>query len=110
MRINRKLKIAILLVLTLGYGCAWASAYNNTMSVVSVSRRLIFALCQLTGVLFIGMGLIRYQQYRQNPSETPLNRVLYVLLFGIAMLVLPYIAQKAEIQATINNDAVAAGE
>ena len=83
----------------------FAQAYADTMSIVSVSTSLIFGLCIIVGVLFVGMGLVRYQQHRQNPSETPLSRVLYVLFFGILMLVLPYIAQKAVIYNVINSTA-----
>lgn len=99
------LKIALLLIGSCLVNTAMASAYNETMSVFSASLGLIFALCELTGVLFIGISFVRYQQYRQNPSETPLSRVLYMLFFGLAMLILPYIAHQATINETIKTAA-----
>jgi len=102
---SKLLKIGLLFFGILALNNAWASAYNDTMSVFSASLGLIFALCELTGVLFIGVGFVRWQQHRQNPSETPLSRVLYVLFFGLGMLILPYIAHKATINQTIETAA-----
>ncbi len=104
---NKKFLLNLSLVV-IGIGLftvCWATAYNSTMSVLSTSLSIIFSLCEITGVLFIGISFIRYQQYRQNPSETPLSRVLYVLLFGLILLILPNIAQKASIHTTIKEAA-----
>ena len=86
-------------------GTAWASAYNSTMSILSASIGIIFVLCKLTGLLFSGIAFVRYRQYRQNPSETPLSRVIYVALFGVAMFLIPYMAEQEEIITTIHSAA-----
>lgn len=104
-----KVKHAIIIVLSSFVATnAWAQAYSNTMSMLSVSLNLLFGLCVITGVLFIGIAFTRYQQFRQNPSETPLNRVFFVLFFGVAMLFLPYVAKKATTHQVIQEVAVTA--
>lgn len=92
--------LSVLLVRT-----GWAEGYGSAMSVMSVSLSLIFNLCLLAGLLFIGMGLVRYHIHRQNPTEMPWSRVIYVTLFGVAMLVLPYIIKKASIHEVIETTA-----
>lgn len=103
----RKIRWGLLLT-TWVSSTAWAQVYNNAMSLISVSLNLLFGLCVLVGVLFIGIALTRYQQFRQNPAETPLGRVLFVLFFGIALLVLPYIAQQESTNQVIKEAASSA--
>jgi hypothetical protein len=103
----RKIQCGLLLT-TLISSTAWAQVYNNAMSLISVSLNLLFGLCVLVGVLFIGIALTRYQQFRQNPAETPLSRVLFVLFFGIALLVLPCIAQQESTHQVIQEAATSA--
>lgn len=104
---SRKIQCGLLLT-TLMINNAWAQLYSNAMSGLSVGLNMIFGLCVLTGVLFIGIALTRYQQFRQNPAETPLGRVFFVLFFGIAMLILPYIAQKETTHQVIEEAAASA--
>ncbi|MCD6048315.1 MAG: hypothetical protein K0S08_1962 [Gammaproteobacteria bacterium] len=73
------------------------SPYLDTMSMFSTISAIIFALCHIAGIIFIFMSIVYYRRYRQNPNETPLGRVLWVLVLGILIFCLPWAAAQNSI-------------
>lgn len=69
---------------------------KNLMQPTSLLTELVYTACYIIGMaLIIGSG-VQYRIHRQNPMQAPLSRVLLWLIFGIAIFVLPFVAQWSE--------------
>jgi high-affinity K+ transport system ATPase subunit B len=73
------------------------STYLDTMNLFSTISAIIFALCHIAGIVFAFMSVVYYRRYRQNPNETPISRVLWVLGLGILIFCLPWAAEQNSI-------------
>lgn len=66
---------------------------QNIMQPTTLLADFAYVACYIIGVaLIVGSG-IQYRTYRMNPMQSPLSRVLLWLIFGIAIFVLPFVAQ-----------------
>ncbi len=60
---------------------------------VSVFTATLYNICYILGTLFLLGSIIRFKEYRENPSQTPISRPLTVLLFGLVLFAVPFIAK-----------------
>jgi|GEM_PF-5727993 len=52
-------------------------------------------LAWVIGIAFFLGAISRYVQHRNNPSQTPLHRPLFLGVLGIVLICLPIVTQKA---------------
>lgn len=52
-------------------------------------------VCWIIGGAFAIGAVARYFQYRQNPGQTPLHQPITLGLLGLALILLPFLAQYA---------------
>lgn len=79
------------------------SPYLATMSMFDTISSIIFALCHIAGMIFFFMSMIYFRRYRQNPNETPISRVLWVLVLGLIIFFLPWVAEQNSIYQEMQN-------
>ncbi len=75
--------------------------YLQTMSMLDFIMMLIFGMCRIAGIVFIFMSFVYYRRFRQNPHETPLNRVIWVLVLGLLIFFIPTLAEYNNIYSTM---------
>jgi len=73
---------------SLGY----ADVLGNIAAPTVGLKKLMVVISYMFGVGFVVAGIMKYPKYRKNPSETPLSSPISLLLLGIALLLLPWVA------------------
>lgn len=56
----------------------------------------LYSICYILGTIFILASGIRYKEYRDNPSQTPISRCILIFIFGLVLLALPFIAKLSQ--------------
>lgn len=69
------------------------SASANVMEPLSIFTNGLYNICYILGVGFILGSIIRFREYRQNPSQTPISRPIAILCFGLIFIAVPIIAK-----------------
>ena len=54
---------------------------------------LLTKVFYLVGITLCVASIVQYREYRQNPMQTPLRRVLFFLLAGLIIIALPFSIQ-----------------
>ncbi len=70
-----------------GFGSI-AQGINEPLTVLIQFVRIV---CIVTGVGLIVGGFVKYKQHRDNPVEVPLSSCIFLVLGGIALIVLTFI-------------------
>jgi hypothetical protein len=78
---------------------AQPAAAANTFSTVSTNLiasfqtipGLLSALCYMTGIILVILGVIKIKEHMEKPDQTPLKEGITKLVVGGALLVLPFI-------------------
>lgn len=65
----------------------------NALAPVGVFTTALYNICYILGTLFVLGSLIRFKEYRENPSQTPISRALVVFLFGLILFAVPFISK-----------------
>lgn len=66
---------------------------HNIMQPTTLLTDFAYLACYIIGLaLIVGAGM-QYRTHRMNPMQVPLSRVIFWLVFGIAIFVLPFVAQ-----------------
>lgn len=68
----------------------------NMMAPVGVLAELFYNICYIVGVGFILGSIIRFKEYRENPSQTPISRPITVFIFGLVFLAVPFVAKLSQ--------------
>ena|SRR5215208_4216001 len=63
----------------------------NLMDPVSIFSGFISTACLLLGGAFIFAGIIKYIEHRRSPLMVPISTVVFLLIAGIALVLLPLI-------------------
>lgn len=71
-------------------------ASANVLQPLGIFTSALYNICYIVGTAFILGSFIRYKEYRQNPSETPISRPIAVFLFGVVLIAIPVIAKLSE--------------
>lgn len=70
-----------------------ADVANNLGNMNTIFNEVFTNVFYVIGIAFVTASLIRYREHRINPSQTPISRVLFLLLCGLAMGFCPWIIQ-----------------
>lgn len=69
---------------------------SNVLEPIGIFTNAVYSICYILGAAFIMGSVVRYREYRENPSQTPISRPIAILLFGIVLLSIPIIAKLSE--------------
>ena len=68
------------------------SMAQNVMEPVSLFNDLIDTACFVIGGAFIFASLIKYFEHRRSPLMVPISTVVFLLIAGIILVVLPFLS------------------
>lgn len=68
-------------------------ATSNVMEPLGVFTHALYNICYILGVGFLLGSIIRFKEYRENPSQTPISKPIAIFLFGLVFLGIPLIAK-----------------
>ena len=66
---------------------------GNIMRPMSVATNAIYGLCYIIGTAFFLGGLVQYRNYRRNPQQVRFGTVILLIVTGIILVVLPFLAK-----------------
>jgi hypothetical protein len=64
---------------------------DNLMNPVSVLSGFVSTTCLLMGGSFVFASLVKYMEHRRSPLMVPISTVIFLLIAGIALILLPLI-------------------
>lgn len=67
---------------------------DNLTNTSDVFKSVLNAVFYSIGVVFVFGGIIRYFEHRKNPSQTPISKVVFLLLAGLAIGFFPFVASQ----------------
>ncbi len=76
-----------------GQATSLGQASINAIEPISIFTTVLYDLCYILGTAFVLGSIIRYKEHRNNPSQTPISRVIMLLIFGLILLVIPVLTQ-----------------
>lgn len=65
---------------------------QNIMEPVNVLSDFVHSACLLIGGSFLFASLIKYIEHRRSPLMVPISTVVFLLIAGLIMVVLPLIS------------------
>ena len=72
------------------------SVATNILEPVSLISDFIHSACFILGGAFLFASLIKYIEHRRNPLMTPISTVVFLVIAGIVLILLPFLAYFAE--------------
>lgn len=99
----RKLFILLVLLLPLmGYADDPAPVYGigevaeNLLQPVDLMADFVHSACFLIGFSFLFATVVKYFEHRRSPLMVPISTVVFLLIAGIALILLPFLANFTE--------------
>ena len=74
-------------------GLSVGQTAGNILVPVNALTNVIYNICYIVGVAFVLGSVIRFKEYRENPSQTPISRPIVMAIFGLVIFVIPFIAK-----------------
>ncbi len=69
---------------------------GNLMEPLSVFTGTAHNICLVLGIAFLAGALIQYKNHRDNPSQAPISRSIFLLIFGLVLVALPLIGKLSD--------------
>jgi intracellular multiplication protein IcmD len=70
---------------------------------VDIMTQLLYKIFYILGaVLVVGSG-IQYKAHRDNPQQVPINRPIFLLIIGLVLLAVPFVAQLSSAASASNS-------
>lgn len=66
---------------------------NNILSPISAFTDAFYKICYVMGALLIIGAGVQYRMYRKNPIQIRLSNIFFLIIIGIVVLCLPFIAK-----------------
>jgi intracellular multiplication protein IcmD len=86
--------IVIILLTTIGYcyaGEGFGQFADNALGPVQGMGRILSDICLVGGIGMLLGAVLQYKAHRDNPSQVRLTTPIFLLVIGIAMVLLPFI-------------------
>lgn len=64
----------------------------NVYQPVSILGDFVHTACFVIGGAFIFTSIIKYFEYRRSPLMTPLSTVVFLVVAGLVLIILPFLA------------------
>lgn len=74
------------------YATSLGEISGNLIGPASGIGHVMNAICYLVGLGFLLCGLLQYKYHRENPQQVKISTPITLLLVGLAMLALPFLA------------------
>jgi intracellular multiplication protein IcmD len=74
-------------------GTSLGETAGNILTPIGVFTNVIYNVCYIVGVAFALGAVIRFKEYRENPSQTPISRPIAMLIFGFVIFAIPFVAK-----------------
>lgn len=97
---NRKKELGVILVFwTIFIASTTQAARNlsgfggvasNMIEPVSLFSDFVFSACFIIGSSFVFASLIKYIEHRRSPLMVPISTVIFLLIAGILLILLPF--------------------
>lgn len=71
-------------------------AASGALVPVNIFITALYNICYILGTVFVLGSGIRYKDYRDNPTQTPISRPIMLFIFGLILLVLPFVAKLSQ--------------
>jgi hypothetical protein len=62
---------------------------ETMMEPVSILASFVSTASLIVGSSFLFAGILKYFQYRKNPLMAPISTVIFLFIFGVALVALP---------------------
>lgn len=69
---------------------------NNLMQPVNVFSDFVQTACILIGGCFLFASIIKYFEHKRSPLMVPLSTVIFLLIAGIILILLPFLSVLTE--------------
>ncbi len=105
--------ISFLVILAPGF--VFAAGSNKGLANIAVSITgimgdfvsLIFAIAAVAGSGFLLVSFFKFKQHKDNPTQVPLGQPIALLMIGVGLVWLPFIAEQTGETVGANNSGVA---
>lgn len=110
----RLLPILITLGLVLKTGCVLATTATSPIAPslggmaqsmlvpISALAQLFYKMFYILGAAMIVGSGVQYKAHRDNPSQIPINRPIFLLVVGLVLIAVPLIAQLSASAASVS--------
>lgn len=71
-------------------------AAENALEPIGILTKTLYNFSLIFGICFILGSVVRFKEYRENDSQTPISRPIVMLVFGIVMVGIPLIAKLSD--------------
>lgn len=65
---------------------------KNLLEPVNLFSNLVQAGCFVIGGSFLFASIVKYFEHKRSPLMTPLSTVVFLFIFGVALLAIPFIS------------------
>jgi hypothetical protein len=79
-----------------GYGNGLGAVMGNLIEPAQGLGRMMNAVCYVIGLGFLLVGLLQYKYHRENPQQVKISTPIVLVLLGVIMIALPFIAMMSE--------------
>lgn len=62
---------------------------GNLLEPVSILTDFVTSISLIIGVMFMFVAFMKYMQHRKNPLAVPINNVVFLVIFGVILILLP---------------------
>lgn len=74
-----------------GGGATLGTVASGLTEATDVFTGIFKAMFYVIGIAMVAASIMRYRDYRQNPVQTPIGRVIFLLLAGLIVGFFPWI-------------------
>jgi len=65
----------------------------NLLGPIGAFTHVLYNICYILGAGLLLGSIVRYREYRDNPSQTPISRPIFIFIFGLVLLAIPFIGK-----------------
>ncbi|MFN7096208.1 MAG: DUF6750 family protein [Gammaproteobacteria bacterium] len=95
-KILKMLFLSFLSVNTTGYAAGLGDVMGNIVGPVTGLGHMMNGVCYVIGLGFLLVGLLQYKYHRENPQQIKISTPIILVLLGVIMIALPFIAMMSE--------------
>ena len=66
---------------------------ENIFEPTSLLAKFLYAACYVVGIALILGSFLEYHEHHENPTHVHFSHVVYLFLFGVAIVLIPIIAR-----------------
>jgi len=71
----------------------WGDVAENVLVPANALIKAAYTMCYVIGMGLIFGSLVQYRSHKQSPTQVRIGQPIMLLIFGIVLLCLPFLAQ-----------------